>query len=57
MHDYDTGLDMESFKVVADFAVDGIAGGPEPGGEVPVGRPGVLGVEAGEAAHECRRAS
>ena len=27
MHDYDTGLDAESFAVVADFAVDGVAGG------------------------------
>ena len=27
MHDYDSGLDMESFRVVADFAVDGIAAG------------------------------
>ena len=27
MHDYDTGLDMDSFQVVADFAIDGIAAG------------------------------
>ena len=27
MHDYYTGLDMDSFRVVADFAVDGIASG------------------------------
>ena len=27
MHDYYTGLDMDSFEVVADFAIDGIAAG------------------------------
>ena len=27
MHDYDTGLDMDSFQVVADFALDGVAAG------------------------------
>jgi hypothetical protein len=27
MHDYDSGLDMDSFRVVADFPVDGIAAG------------------------------
>ena len=27
MHDYDTGLDVDSFQVVADFAVDGVAAG------------------------------
>jgi hypothetical protein len=27
MHDYYTGLDMDSFQVVADFALDGIAAG------------------------------
>src|SRR5262249_5255315 len=27
MHDYDTGLDMDSFQVVADFPVDGAAAG------------------------------
>jgi hypothetical protein len=27
MHDYDTGLDLQSFEVVADFAVNGIAAG------------------------------
>ncbi len=27
MHDYDSGLDKDSFRVVADFAVDGIAAG------------------------------
>lgn len=27
MHDYDTGLDMASFDVVADFPIDGIAAG------------------------------
>ncbi len=27
MHDYDTGLDMDSFQVVADFAVDGVPAG------------------------------
>jgi hypothetical protein len=29
LHDYDTGLDMESFKVVADFAVDGVPAGQD----------------------------
>src|SRR5262249_55922301 len=27
MHDYDSGLDMDSFRVTADFAVDGIPAG------------------------------
>src|SRR5262249_56692561 len=27
MHDYYTGLDMDSFRVVADFALDGVAAG------------------------------
>src|SRR5262249_11367034 len=27
MHDYDTGLDMNSFEVTADFALDGVAAG------------------------------
>ena len=27
MHDYDTGLDVDSFEVVADFAIDGVAAG------------------------------
>jgi hypothetical protein len=27
MHDYETGLDMDSFSVVADFPVDGSAAG------------------------------
>ena len=27
MHDYYTGLDMQSFKVIADFTVDGIPAG------------------------------
>jgi hypothetical protein len=29
MHDYDTGLDMKSFEVVADFAVDGVPAGED----------------------------
>jgi hypothetical protein len=29
MHDYDTGLDLNSFKVLADFAVDGVAAGKD----------------------------
>jgi hypothetical protein len=29
MHDYDTGLDMKSFRVVADFAIDGAAAGTD----------------------------
>ena len=27
MHDYDTGLDMKSFRVEADFALDGVKAG------------------------------
>src|SRR5262249_44075624 len=27
MHDYDTGLDTDSFRVVADFEIDGVAAG------------------------------
>ena len=27
MHDYDTGLDMASFTVTADFPIDGVAAG------------------------------
>ena len=27
MHDYDSGLDLDSFRVMADFAVDGVAAG------------------------------
>ena len=27
MHDYDTGLDMQSFSVTADFPIDGIKAG------------------------------
>jgi hypothetical protein len=27
MHDYDTGIDPESFRVIADFAIDGLAAG------------------------------
>ena len=27
MHDYNTGLDLESLEVVADFAIDGVAAG------------------------------
>jgi len=29
MHDYLTGLDMKSFHVVADFAIDGVKPGAE----------------------------
>jgi hypothetical protein len=27
MHDYDTGLDMDTFRVIADFPIDGLAAG------------------------------
>jgi hypothetical protein len=27
MHDYDTGLDMDSFRVTADFSIDGAPAG------------------------------
>jgi hypothetical protein len=29
MHDYDSGLDLKSFRVVADFEVDGVAAGKD----------------------------
>jgi hypothetical protein len=29
MHDYDTGLDMAGFRVVADFPIDGVAVGED----------------------------
>ena len=58
MHDYDTGLDMDSFQVIADFAVDGVAGGPEPGGEVQAEGAGRLGAGRWPTPlAACRRAS
>jgi hypothetical protein len=41
MHDYNTGLDMESFHVVADFAVDGINAGENLAAKFRVKSPGV----------------
>src|SRR5262249_20544496 len=41
MHDYDTGLDMDSFQVVADFAVDGMAAGQNLASKFKAKTPGV----------------
>jgi hypothetical protein len=41
MHDYDSGLDMETFLVRADFAVDGIAAGEDLSGKFKLKSPGV----------------
>lgn len=41
MHDYDTGLDMDSFQVVADFALDGVAAGANLASKFKPKTPGV----------------
>jgi len=41
MQDYDTGLDLDSFRVVADFAVDGIPAGQNLASRFQVKSPGV----------------
>jgi hypothetical protein len=41
MHDYNTGLDMKTFRVTADFAVNGIAAGKDLAGEFRKKSPGV----------------
>src|SRR5262249_12130969 len=41
MYDYYTGLDMESFEVVADFVVDGIAAGQNLASKFKAKTPGV----------------
>jgi hypothetical protein len=41
MHDYDTGLDMTSFQVVADFSVDGVAAGQNLATKFKAKSPGV----------------
>jgi hypothetical protein len=41
MHDYGTGLDMDSFQVVAGFAVDGVAAGQNLAGKFRSVSPGV----------------
>jgi hypothetical protein len=41
MHDYGTGLDMKTFKVTADFAVNGIAAGKDLSAQFRVKSPGV----------------
>ena len=41
MHDYDSGLDMKTFSVKADFEVDGVAAGKELGGRFKPVTPGV----------------
>jgi hypothetical protein len=41
MHDYYTGLDMDSFKVVADFPLDGLAAGQNLASKFKAKSPGV----------------
>ena len=41
MHDYYTGLDMSSFQVVADFALDGMAAGQNLASKFKTKSPGV----------------
>ncbi len=41
MHDYDSGLDVESFQVRADFAVDGVAAGENLAAKFKAKSPGV----------------
>ena len=41
MHDYDTGLDMDSFRVVADFEIDGVAAGENLATKFTTKTPGV----------------
>jgi hypothetical protein len=41
MHDYGTGLDMGSFRVTADFAVDGVAAGKDLASKFRPASPGV----------------
>ncbi len=41
MHDYDTGLDMSGFRVVADFALDGMAAGENLAPKFKAKTPGV----------------
>ena len=41
MHDYYTGLDMDSFQVVADFTLDGVAAGQNLASKFKAKSPGV----------------
>ncbi len=41
MHDYDTGLDMDSFTVTADFPIDGVAAGQNLASRFKTASPGV----------------
>jgi hypothetical protein len=41
MHDYDSGLDLKSFSVKADFAIDGIAAGADLAAKLVPAAPGV----------------
>jgi hypothetical protein len=41
MHDYDTGLDMDSFQVVADFPLDGVPAGQNLASKFKTKTPGV----------------
>ncbi|MGH7223361.1 MAG: hypothetical protein ACRELF_09040, partial [Gemmataceae bacterium] len=41
MHDYDSGLDLDTFRVVADFAIDGVAAGQNLAAKFQPKSPGV----------------
>ena len=41
MQDYDTGLNLQSFRVVADFAIDRVAAGENPASRFQLKSPGV----------------
>jgi hypothetical protein len=41
MHDYGTGVDMKSFRVVADFDINGVSAGNDLGGKFRARSPGV----------------
>jgi hypothetical protein len=50
MHDYNTGLDMKSFKVTADFAIDGVPAGENLASKFKAGAPGVWELRLDKAA-------
>jgi len=41
MHDYDTGLDLDTFRVVADFEIDGVPAGQNLAAKLQTSTPGV----------------
>ena len=51
MHDYDTGLDLESFRVTADFPLDGVPAGQNLAPRFKAEDAGRLGAAAGHPAH------